>query len=79
MKLQLEPEEARELLMAVTGRLIDEARFSDRDRAALRTWRSEKMRTGSPGMRELTEKINAEIERTFKTRQKSAIRKPDWK
>jgi len=78
LKLELELEEAGELMSLVVGRLIDEAGLGDEDRAAVRRWRSESMKPGSPGMRELTAKLNAEIDRTLKTKAKSAIVKPDW-
>ena len=79
MKLELASEEARELLMCILDRLTDEAGLSDSDRAALLRWRSESMTPGSEGMRELTAKINADIDRALKTKEKSAIMKPDWR
>lgn len=79
MKLELAPEESRELLMCILDRLTEEAGFSDADRAALLRWRSESMTPGSESMRELTEKINADIDRALKTKEKSAIMKPDWR
>jgi hypothetical protein len=47
--------------------------------AKLRTWSSQSMRLGSDETRELTEKVNAEIERKFRNKERSAIVKPDWK
>jgi len=79
MKLELEREEARELLVLVIDRLIEEAALSDADRATLRRWRSESMTAGSDGMIDLTAKINADIDRALKTKEKSAIMKPDWR
>ncbi|TMG05526.1 MAG: hypothetical protein E6I02_06950 [Chloroflexi bacterium] len=79
MKLELEAEEARELLVLIVDRLIDEAGLSDADRASLRRWRSEGMRAGSDGMKELTARINADIDRALKSKEKSAIMKPDWR
>lgn len=79
MKLQLEPEETKELLALIVDRLAEEAGLKKDDLAKLRRWNSSEMRLGSAGMRELTEKVNAEIERTFRTKQKSAVRRPDWK
>jgi hypothetical protein len=79
MKVQVEPEEARELVAMVVGKLIEEAGLSDDDRALLRRWRSEALKGGSEPMRELTAKLNAEIERTLQTRARSAIQRPDWK
>ena len=79
MKLELAPEESRELLMCILDRLTDEAGLGDADRAALLRWRSESMTPGSESMRELTAKINADIDRALKTKEKSAIMKPDWR
>ena len=79
MKLELEPEEGRELLSLIIDRLTDEGDLSDADRAALKRWRSEQMKAGSDGMRELTHKINADLERTLRTKEKSAVQKADWR
>ena len=79
MKLQLEQEEARELVALIADRLLEEAALSDSDRAALRRWRSEAMKAGSKPARELTDKLNAEIERSQQTKARSAIQRPDWK
>ena len=79
MKLELAPEESRELLMCILDRLAEEAGLSEGDRAALLRWRSKGMTPGSEGMRELADKINADIDRALKTKEKSAIMKPDWR
>lgn len=79
MKLQVEIEETRELLTLIVERLAAEAKLGKDDLAKLRRWNSGDMRLSGAGMRELNDKVNAEIERTFKTKQKSAVRKPDWK
>ena len=79
MKLELAPEESRELLMCILDRLTEEAGLGDADRAALLRWRSESMTPGSESMRELAAKINADIDRALKTSEKSAIMKPDWR
>jgi hypothetical protein len=79
VKLELSPEESRELLMCVLDRLTEEAGLGDADRAAILRWRSESMTPGSESMRELTAKINADIDRALKTSEKSVIMKPDWR
>jgi len=79
VRLELEREEARELVVMIIDRLIEEAGFGEQDRATLRRWRSEGLKGGSEGMRELSAKINADIDRVLKTREKSAIMKPDWR
>lgn len=79
MRLELDVEETKEILTLIVDRLADEAGLKKDDLAKLRRWNSQSMRMGSEGMRELTAKVNLEIERTFKTKQKSAVRRPDWK
>lgn len=78
MKLELEPEEARELLNVIVDGLAEQADLSSEDRAALRRWQTTDMRPGAPGMRELTAKLNAEIARTLETKARSAVVKHDW-
>jgi len=79
VNLELDREEAREVLVMIVDRLIEEAGLSDDDRATLRRWRSDGMKAGSEGMKALTAKINADIDRALKSREKSAIMKPDWR
>ncbi len=79
MRVELEPEEARELLSEIVDRLAAESGMADKDRATVRRWRSESMRAGSEGMRELTSKVNADLERVLRTKEKSAVQKPDWR
>ena len=79
MRLELSPEESRELLMCILDRLTEEAGLGDADRAALLRWRSESMTPGSESMRDLTAKVNGDIDRALKTSEKSAIMKPDWR
>ncbi len=79
MRLELDPEEGRELLSLVVNHLAEEAGLSDRDRAAVRRWHSDRMKAGSDDMRELTGKINADLERALRSKEKSAVQKPDWR
>ena len=79
MRLELEQEEGRELLSLIVERITEEAKLSNQDRAALKRWRSERMKPGSDGMRELTEKVNADLKRALRTKEKSAVQKPDWR
>ena len=79
MRLELELEEGRELLSLIVDRLAEEAGLSDKDRATVKRWRSERMKAGSDGMKELTEKLNADLERALKTKEKSAVQKADWR
>jgi len=78
MRLELEPDEARELLDVIVDRLAEEAGLPDEDLAKMRRWRSESMKPGAEGMRGLTAKVNADLERVLRTKEKSAVRRPDW-
>ncbi|HEU4758940.1 MAG TPA: hypothetical protein VFT91_03055 [Dehalococcoidia bacterium] len=79
MRVELEPEEARELLALIVDRVSGEAGLSDADRAAVKRWRSETMKAGSEPMRELTAKVNADLERALRDKEKSAVQRPDWR
>ena len=78
MKIELDVDEARELLWAVTQRVAHEAGLSDADRAKLRRWFSEEMRLGSAAMAALTDKVNADLERALRTKERSQLQKHDW-
>lgn len=79
MKVEFEIEETKEVLTLIVERLAEEAGLGKDDLAKLRRWSSNEMRMGGAGMRDLHEKVNGEIARTFRNKKKSAIRKPDWK
>ncbi len=78
MKLELDADEARELLSLIVDGIGAEAGLAGEDRALLKRWRSVSMKTASEGMKELAAKVNADLERALRTKEKSAIRKPDW-
>ncbi len=79
MKVELEPDEAWELMSLVVARLAGEDDLADSDRATLRRWRSESMQPSGDGMRLLTDKINLDIAATLGRKRGSRIRKPDWR
>mgnify|MGYP001386899106 CR=1 FL=1 len=78
MKVELNPDEVWGLLSVVTKAVIDETDLSDEDRAALRRWRSSEMRQGSEAMKALVVKLNLDLERVMRTRERSPIQKHDW-
>jgi len=78
MRLELDADEARELLSVIAQRVVQEAGLSDEDRARVRRWFSQEMRPGSEAMRALTEKVNADLERVLRTKERSLIQKHDW-
>ncbi len=79
MRLELEQEESVQLLSLIVDRITQEAGIATKDRAAVKRWRSEQMKAGSEGMRELTNKINADLDRALRTKEKSAVQKADWR
>ena len=78
MKVELDVDEARELLWVVAQRVAREADLSDADRAKVRRWFSEEMRLGSAAMAALTDKLNADLERALRTKERSQLQKHDW-
>jgi len=78
MKIELDVDEARELLWVIAQRVAREAVLSDGDRAKVRRWFSEEMRLGSAAMAALTDKINADLERALRTKERSQLQKHDW-
>lgn len=78
MKVELEIEEAWNLMSHIIGRMVEETTLTDADRAKVRRWKSDEMRTTSQEMRALASKINEDLARTLERKTKSQLRKPDW-
>lgn len=78
MRVELDEEAVWAVLSAVSRRVLDEAGLSEEDRGRLRRWRSEEMRIGRDGLRTLEEKLNADLARALKAKERSAIQKHDW-
>ena len=78
MKIELDVDEARELLWVIAQRVAREADLSDADRAKVRRWFSEEMRVGGAAMRALADKLNADLERALRTKERSQLQKHDW-
>jgi hypothetical protein len=78
MKVEFDADEVWALLSTVMREVIDTVDFADEDRAALRRWRSEKMRPGSDDMKALVARINEDLARIIKTKERSQIQKHDW-
>ena len=78
MKVELDNDEAWNLLSHVVTRLIDEVELSDSDRARIRRWKSDEMRVTSQEMRVVTQKINEDLAQSLERKTKSQLRKPDW-
>ena len=78
MKVELNADETWALMSTVVFRLLEDAGLADEDRAAIQRWRSQEMRLGSEEMKALTAKINEDLARALASKERSAIRKPDW-
>lgn len=79
MRVELDADETWALLSLVVARAADEADLADKDRASIRKWRSEAMKPSSAAMQDLMAKVNADLERAAKSKERSQIRKPDWR
>lgn len=78
MRVELDLDEARELLSLIVARLVEEVDLSDEDRARIRRWRSEEMRVGSDAMKVLTQKLNDDLARAMRAKERSPIQRHDW-
>ena len=79
MKIELDVDESWALMSYVLTRLLEETELPDGDRAKVRRWRSQEMQPSKEGMRLLTEKINRDLAQAIERKQRSQIRKPDWR
>ena len=79
MRVELEVDEAWELMSLVVGRMLDETKVAAADKAKVRRWRSESMRPGDELMRLLTRKINEDLAQAIERKKRSQVRKPDWR
>ena len=78
MKVELDADEVWALLSTLTKQVIDDVGLTDEDRAALRRWRSSQMRQGGDEMKVLVQKINDDLARLIRLRERSGIQKHDW-
>lgn len=78
MKVEVDNDEAWNLMSQIVVKLIEEAPLSDRDRAQIRRWKTDEMRVTSQEMRVLTQKINEDLKTQNERKNKSQLRKPDW-
>ncbi len=78
MRVQIDEDETWAMLSTVMKKVLDEAGLSDEDRAALKRWRSEQMRPGREASKALLDRLNADLERVVKAKERSAIQKHDW-
>jgi hypothetical protein len=77
MRVELEIDEAHELLVSLINSITHESGLNSADLAAVRKLRAT-LKPGSELMREFTAKVNADLARVLETQKRSAIKKPDW-
>ena len=78
MNVELDADEVWALFSTVMKDVVEQVELVDEDRAALRRWRSEKMRPGADDMKELITRVNGDIALIAKARERSQIQKHDW-
>ena len=79
MKVELDIDEAWDIMSLVVARLAKDASLSDSDRAKVRRWRSNTMRPEGDAMRLLTGKLNEDVAMAMERKKRSQIRRPDWR
>ena len=79
MKVEFTDDEINEALIVLVNHMAEEAGLSDKDRAMLKRWRSNDMRLGSDDMDDPVRKANDDFQQGLMRRQRSQIRKPDWR
>ena len=79
MKVEFTDDEINEALIVLVNHMAEEAGLADKDRAMLKRWRSNEMRLGSDDMDDLVRKANEDFQQGLNRRQRSQIRKPDWR
>lgn len=78
MRVQIDEDETWALLSTLMKKVLDDTALSDEDRAALKRWRSDQMRPGREASKALLERLNGDLERVIKAKERSAIQKHDW-
>ncbi len=79
MRVEFTDDEVNEALILLVNKMADEAGLPDKDRAALKRWRSSEMKLGSDELDDLVRKANEDLKRGMDRRERSQIRKPDWR
>jgi hypothetical protein len=79
MEVRFTDDELNEALVIVINEIADNAGLADKDRAMLKRWRTSTMRMGSDDMTEFVEKANEDLALDLQRRERSQLRKPDWR
>ena len=78
MKVEFDTDEAWNLMSQIIVQLVDEAPLSDSDKAKIRRWKTDEMRTTSQEVRVLAQKMNEDLKQLLERKTRSQLRKPDW-
>jgi hypothetical protein len=78
VKVEFEVDEAWNLMSHVIQQMIEQTPLTDSDKAKIRRWKTDEMRTTSQEMRVLAQKINEDLRTSIERKTKSQLRKPDW-
>jgi hypothetical protein len=78
VKVEFEVDEAWNLMSHVIQQVIEQTPLTDSDKAKIRRWKTDEMRTTSQEMRVLAQKINEDLRTSIERKTKSQLRKPDW-
>ncbi len=79
MKVELDSDEVWGLVSLIVARVADEAGLPKADKAKMRRWRSDEMRPGSDANHLLVRKINEDLAKATANKERSQLRKPDWR
>ena len=78
MKVELDTDEAWNLMSEIVGQMIEETPLSDSDKAKIRRWKTDEMRITSQEVRVLAQKMNEDLKQLIERTTRSQLRKPDW-
>ena len=78
MKVEFDNDEAWNLMSQIIVQLVEETALSDADKAKIRRWKTDEMRTTSQEVRVLTQKMNDDLKQLNERKTRSQLRKPDW-
>ncbi len=79
MQVRFTDDELMEAVTVIINRMADEAGLAPKDRALIKRWKSSRLKLGSEDFQDLVRKANEDFERTRQRRERSQIRKPDWR
>lgn len=79
MDVKFTDEELMGAITVLLNRMADESGLSDKDRAMLKRWRASALKPGSDELDDLVLKANDDFARGLARRERSQLRKPDWR